>query len=130
MAKIDTKPQRRHPAPPFITSSLQMEANRKLRFPPKKTMSLAQRLYEGMDLGDEGPVGLITYMRTDSTRVSERGPGRGAELHRRHLRGQVSPQAAPNRYKSPKGAQEAHEAIRPTGVSRRPQDVKTFLSKG
>jgi len=70
VAKVEKKPQKRNPSPPFITSSLQMEASRKLRFPPSKTMRLAQRLYEGMELGDEGPVGLITYMRTDSTRVS------------------------------------------------------------
>ncbi len=128
VAKIETKPQRRHPAPPFITSSLQMEANRKLRFPPKKTMRLAQRLYEGMELGDEGPVGLITYMRTDSTRVSaealEAVRGFIGETY-----GDAYLPQAPNRFKSPKGAQEAHEAIRPTGVTRRPQDVKAFLNK-
>ena len=128
VAKIDQKPQRRHPAPPFITSSLQMEANRKLRFSPKKTMSLAQRLYEGMDLGPEGPVGLITYMRTDSTRVS----GEALEAVRGFIQqtygGDYLP-PAPNRYKSPKGAQEAHEAVRPTGVDRRPQDLKAFLGK-
>jgi len=128
VAKIEQKPQRRHPAPPFITSSLQMEANRKLRFSPKKTMSLAQRLYEGMELGPEGPVGLITYMRTDSTRTS----GEALEAVRGFVEqtygGDYLPQA-PNRYKSPKGAQEAHEAIRPAGVDRRPQDLKPFLSK-
>jgi DNA topoisomerase-1 len=128
VAKIETKPQRRHPTPPFITSSLQMEANRKLRFPPKKTMSLAQRLYEGKELGDEGPVGLITYMRTDSTRISAEALNAvrtfiGATYGDAYL------PEAPNRFKSPKGAQEAHEAIRPTGVTRRPQDVKPFLSK-
>jgi DNA topoisomerase-1 len=128
VAKIETKPQRRHPTPPFITSSLQMEANRKLRFPPKKTMSLAQRLYEGLELGDEGPVGLITYMRTDSTRTSAEALSAvrtfiGATYGKAYL------PEAPNRFKSPKGAQEAHEAIRPTGVTRRPQDVKPFLKK-
>ncbi len=128
VAKIDQKPQRRHPAPPFITSSLQMEANRKLRFSPKKTMSLAQRLYEGVELGPEGPVGLITYMRTDSTRIS----GEALEAVRAFIQqthgGDYLPQA-PNRYRSPKGAQEAHEAVRPTAVTRRPQEVKPFLSK-
>ena len=128
VAKIDTKPQRRNPAPPFITSSLQMDANRKLRFPPKKTMSLAQRLYEGMDLGDEGPVGLITYMRSDSTRVSAEALDAVRTFIEQTYGGEYLP-AAPNRFKSPKGAQEAHEAIRPTGVMRRPQDVKAFLSK-
>jgi DNA topoisomerase-1 len=128
VAKIETKPQRRHPSPPFITSSLQMEANRKLRFAPKKTMSLAQRLYEGKELGDEGPVGLITYMRTDSTRVS----AEALEAVRGFIGsayGDAYLPQTPNKFRSPKGAQEAHEAIRPTGVSRRPQDVKAFLSK-
>ncbi|MGD0970971.1 MAG: type I DNA topoisomerase [Desulfobaccales bacterium] len=128
VAKIETKPQRRYPSPPFITSSLQMEANRKLRFAPKKTMSLAQRLYEGVDLGDEGPVGLITYMRTDSTRVS----GEALAAVRRFIidaYGADYLPKSPNLYKSPKGAQEAHEAIRPTAVGRRPQDLKQFLSK-
>jgi DNA topoisomerase-1 len=128
VAGIETKPQRRHPAPPFITSSLQMEANRKLRFPPKKTMRLAQRLYEGMELGDEGPVGLITYMRTDSTRVSGEALNAVRSFISQTYGGEYLPQA-PNRFKSPKGAQEAHEAIRPTGVTRRPQDVKAHLSK-
>jgi len=128
VAKIETKPQRRYPSPPFITSSLQMEANRKLRFAPKKTMALAQRLYEGVDLGDEGPVGLITYMRTDSTRVS----GEALSAVRRFIidaYGANYLPKSPNLYKSPKGAQEAHEAIRPTAVGRRPQDLKQFLSK-
>jgi DNA topoisomerase I len=128
VAKIETKPQRRNPAPPFITSSLQMEANRKLRFAPKKTMSLAQKLYEGKDLGDEGPVGLITYMRSDSTRVS----AEALDAVRTFIGGTYGdtylPQV-PNKFKSPKGAQEAHEAIRPSEVTRRPQDVKAFLSK-
>jgi len=128
VANIEKKPQRRHPSPPFITSSLQMEANRKLRFAPKRTMALAQKLYEGLDLGDEGPVGLITYMRTDSTRVS----GEALEAVRRFIidtYGADYLPKSPNLYKSPKGAQEAHEAIRPTAVGRRPQDLKQFLSK-
>jgi DNA topoisomerase-1 len=128
VAKVETKPQRRHPAPPFITSSLQMEANRKLRFAPKKTMSLAQKLYEGIDLGDEGPVGLITYMRSDSTRVSAEALDAVRTFIGETYGEPYLPQA-PNRFKSPKGAQEAHEAIRPSGVSRRPQDVKKHLSK-
>ena len=128
VARVEKKPQRRNPAPPFITSSMQMEANRKLRFSPQNTMRLAQRLYEGLDLGDEGPVGLITYMRTDSTRVSKEaldGVRRfiGATFGDKFL------PKAPHRYKSPKGAQEAHEAIRPTDVNRRPEDVRKFLKK-
>jgi DNA topoisomerase I len=129
VAKVEKdKPKLRHPAPPFITSSLQMEANRKLRFAPKKTMRLAQRLYEGMEVGDEGPVGLITYMRTDSTRV---GAGALAEA-REHISQNFGADylpAKPHVYKSPKGAQEAHEAIRPTAVSRLPQELKKVLGK-
>jgi DNA topoisomerase-1 len=128
VAKVEKKPQKRNPAPPFITSSLQMEASRKLRFPPSKTMRLAQRLYEGMEVGDEGPVGLITYMRTDSTRVS----GEALDAVRGFIKttyGDDYLPAKPNFYKSPKGAQEAHEAIRPTGVTRRPQDLKAHLRK-
>ncbi|MFZ0052540.1 MAG: type I DNA topoisomerase [Desulfobaccales bacterium] len=128
VAKFEKKPQRRNPSPPFITSSLQMEANRKLRFASRKTMSLAQRLYEGVNLGDEGPVGLITYMRTDSTRVS----GEALAAVRRFIMDTYGANylpKSPNLYKSPKGAQEAHEAIRPTAVGHRPQDLKKFLSK-
>ena len=128
VAKVDKKPQKRHPAPPFITSSLQMEANRKLRFPPKRTMVLAQRLYEGVELGKEGPVGLITYMRTDSTRVA----ADALDAVRRFIQETYGPDylpPAPHKYKSPKAAQEAHEAIRPTSVDRRPEDLKPFLEK-
>ena len=128
VAKIEKKPQRRNPAPPFITSSLQMEANRKLRMSPKNAMRLAQRLYEGMDLGDEGPVGLITYMRTDSTRVSADALGALRDFIGRTYGAPYLPKS-PNKYKSPKGAQEAHECIRPTDVSRRPEDLKKFLSR-
>ena len=128
VAGVQKKPQRRNPAPPFITSSLQMEASRKLRFSPQNTMRLAQRLYEGKELGDEGPVGLITYMRTDSTRVS----GEALDAVRRFIDatfGDKFVPKSPHRYKSPKGAQEAHEAIRPTDVNRRPEDVRRFLKK-
>jgi DNA topoisomerase-1 len=128
VAGVEKKPQRRNPAPPFITSTMQMEANRKLRFSPQNTMRLAQRLYEGVNLGDEGPVGLITYMRTDSTRVSK-----DALDAVRHFIGSTYGDnflpKAPHRYKSPKGAQEAHEAIRPTDVSRRPEDLRKFLKR-
>jgi DNA topoisomerase-1 len=128
VAKVEKKPQRRNPVPPFITSTLQIEANRKLRFSPQNTMRLAQRLYEGMDLGDEGPVGLITYMRTDSPRVS----GEAQAAARQFIESTFGPQylpKSPPHYKSPKGAQEAHEAIRPTDVTRRPEDVRRFLKK-
>ncbi|MCL6621076.1 MAG: type I DNA topoisomerase [Syntrophobacterales bacterium] len=128
VSKVGRKSQRRHPAPPFITSSLQMEANRKLRFPPKRTMQVAQRLYEGVELGDEGPVGLITYMRTDSTRVAADAVEEARKFIGETFGAPYLPKSPP-RYKSPKGAQEAHEAIRPTSVLRRPEAVKAFLSK-
>ena len=128
VAGVEKKPQRRNPAPPFITSTLQMEANRRLRMSPRNTMRLAQRLYEGMDLGDEGPVGLITYMRTDSTRVSKEALDAVRGFIGDTYGDKFLPKA-PHRYKSPKGAQEAHEAIRPTDVSRRPETVKKFLKK-
>ena len=128
VAGVEKKPQRRNPAPPFITSTLQMEANRRLRMSPRNTMRLAQRLYEGMDLGDEGPVGLITYMRTDSTRVSKEALDAVRGFIGDTYGDKFLPKA-PHRYKSPKGAQEAHEAIRPTDVSRRPEAVKKFLKK-
>jgi DNA topoisomerase-1 len=128
VAKVEQKPQKRNPSPPFITSTLQIEANRRLRFSPKHTMRLAQGLYEGVELGDEGPVGLITYMRTDSTRIA----ADALEAVRAFIGGVFGPDyvpKSPHRYKSPKGAQEAHEAIRPTDVNRRPEDVKKFLKK-
>uniref|UniRef100_A0A7C5AKA3 DNA topoisomerase 1 n=1 Tax=Desulfobacca acetoxidans TaxID=60893 RepID=A0A7C5AKA3_9BACT len=128
VAKVEKKPQKRQPLPPFITSSLQIEANRKLRLSPQNTMRLAQRLYEGVELGDEGPVGLITYMRTDSTRVS----GEALAAVREFIGELYGPDflpKSPHHYKSPRGAQEAHEAIRPTDVRRRPEDLKRFLKK-
>jgi len=128
VAKVEKKPQKRNPSPPFITSSLQMEASRRLRFAPNKTMRLAQRLYEGVELGDEGPVGLITYMRTDSTRVSAEALDAVRGLIKETYGEDYLP-AKPNAYKSPKGAQEAHEAIRPTAAARRPQDLKAHLGR-
>jgi DNA topoisomerase-1 len=124
--KIHRREKRRYPVPPFITSKLQQEAARKLNFSVKKTMVLAQRLYEGVELGDEGAVGLITYMRTDSTRVSESAL--------QEVRGLIASQYGeaylphhPIYYKSKKTAQEAHEAIRPTSVDRRPETLKASL---
>ncbi len=125
---VDKKEKRRNPVPPFITSKLQQEAARKLRFPVKKTMSVAQKLYEGIELGEEGSVGLITYMRTDSTRVS----GTALEEVRRLIPEQYGPAhlpQEPNFYRSKKDAQDAHEAIRPTSAFRTPESVSAFLSK-
>ncbi len=125
---IERKEKRRNPVAPFITSRLQQEAARKLRFTPKKTMMLAQQLYEGMEIGTEGPLGLITYMRTDSTRISNEA----AEETRRLISerfGQPYLPSTPNVYKTQKAAQEAHEAIRPTSVARDPESVKAFLTR-
>ena len=126
--KIDRKERRRRPVPPFITSKLQQEAARKLRFTAKKTMAVAQQLYEGLEIGSEGMVGLITYMRTDSTRVAKEAITSvrgfiGEKYGSDYLPGK------PLYYKSKKGAQDAHEAIRPTSVTRTPASLKKLLSK-
>lgn len=128
VTKVERKEKKRHPNPPFITSTLQQEAYRKLRFPAKKTMRLAQQLYEGIDLGEEGPVGLITYMRTDSTRLSAEAVTAVREAIKQTFGPEYLP-ARPNVYKSRKSAQEAHEAIRPADLSLAPEKVKGFLSK-
>jgi DNA topoisomerase-1 len=125
---IERKEKRRNPVAPFITSRLQQEAARKLRFTPKKTMALAQQLYEGLEIGKEGPVGLITYMRTDSTRVSNEAADEARQLIRERFGDEYVP-AAPNVYKTQKAAQEAHEAIRPTSAHRDPEAVKQFLER-
>lgn len=125
---VEKKAQKRQPPPPFITSKLQQEAARLLRFPVKKTMSVAQRLYEGVDLAGGETVGLITYMRTDSTRLS---PG-AVDAARDHIGSAFGADFLPpkGRFYSPaKSAQDAHEAIRPTDVTRTPEDVKPFLGK-
>ncbi len=125
---IEKKERRRSPAPPFTTSKLQQDGSRKLRFSVKRMMMIAQRLYEGVELGDEGSVGLITYMRTDSVRVSNDAL---AEV-RQYIDGNYGNDflpAAPNVYKSKKQAQEAHEAIRPTSVARRPDEIKKYLGE-
>ncbi len=124
--EVATKEKKRYPVPAFITSKLQQEASRKLHFTVKRTMSLAQRLYEGVDLGDEETVGLITYMRTDSTRVSNDA----LEDCRRFVASNYGEQYLPERaihYRSKKGAQDAHEAIRPTSVAHTPDSVRPFL---
>src|SRR6185295_17184930 len=108
VVSVERKERRRNPAPPFITSRLQQEAARKLRFTAKKTMALAQRLYEGIDLGEEGPVGLITYMRTDSVRISDDAL---TEV-REYIRGRFGEDFLPTEpvvYKVAKQAQGAHE---------------------
>jgi DNA topoisomerase I len=125
---VATREKRRNPVPPFITSTLQQEAARKLRFSVKRTMVLAQRLYEGVDLGKEGSVGLITYMRTDSTRVSDEALTEARELVGQRYGAQYLPEG-PNIYRSKKDAQDAHEAIRPTSALRTPDDIAPHLSE-
>ncbi|MCS6952195.1 MAG: type I DNA topoisomerase [Bryobacterales bacterium] len=125
---VTTREKKRNPVPPFITSTLQQEAARKLRFSVKRTMMLAQRLYEGVELGAEGAVGLITYMRTDSTRVSDEAVAEVRQLIAERF-GQPYLPPEPNVYKSKKDAQDAHEAIRPTSVLRTPESVAKYLSE-
>lgn len=123
---VATREKRKYPVPSFITSKLQQEAVRKLHFSAKKTMMLAQRLYEGVELGDEGSVGLITYMRTDSTRVAETALA-AARDHIQKSFGAAYLPAEAIHYKSKKGAQDAHEAIRPTAVERTPESLRGHL---
>jgi DNA topoisomerase-1 len=126
VASVEAKPARRHPQPPFTTSTLQQEASRKLGFAPAHTMRVAQRLYEGVDVGGEA-VGLITYMRTDGVQIAEEAIAAarhmiGADFGKDYVPG------APRQYQTKaKNAQEAHEAIRPTDLSRRPGQVKRFV---
>jgi DNA topoisomerase-1 len=125
---VTTREKRRNPVAPFITSTLQQEAARKLRFSVKRTMMLAQRLYEGVELGKEGSAGLITYMRTDSTRVSDEALAEARGLVRERFGEQYLP-ASPNVYRTKKDAQDAHEAIRPTSAARTPESLAGHLSE-
>src|SRR5579863_5080475 len=124
---VGTREKRRNPVAPFITSTLQQEAARKLRFSVKRTMMLAQRLYEGIELGKEGAVGLITYMRTDSTRIAGEAIDEVRGFIGEKYGAPYLPQA-PNVYKSKKEAQDAHEAIRPSSVMRTPEEIERHLS--
>lgn len=128
LAKITKKERRRNPSPPFITSKLQQEAARKLGFTAKKTMALAQMLYEGVELGEEGSVGLITYMRTDSVRVADSAIAEVRDFIERKY-GKPSLPDKPVHYKGKKGAQDAHEAIRPTSCAYPPEDVEKYLER-
>ncbi|HEY7649892.1 MAG TPA: type I DNA topoisomerase, partial [Methylomirabilota bacterium] len=120
--------RRRNPAPPFITSTLQQEAGRKLGFSAKKTMTVAQQLYEGIEIGDQGPVGLITYMRTDSVRIAGEAQQQARTWATSRLGAEYVPEAPPT-YRSRGSAQEAHEAIRPTDVEHEPRALARVLSR-
>ncbi|NUH82547.1 type I DNA topoisomerase [Bacillus firmus] len=125
---VTKKERKRNPAAPFTTSSLQQEAARKLNFRAKKTMMLAQQLYEGIELGKEGTVGLITYMRTDSTRISEIAQSEAADYIQNSY-GKEFLQGEKKKEKKNSNAQDAHEAIRPTSTLRSPASLKEYLSR-
>lgn len=128
ISNVQTKDVKRNPSPPFITSTLQQEAASRLRFSTKKTMTLAQRLYEGIELGDEGSVGLITYMRTDSVRLSNDAVS-GARDYIYSNYGKEYVPKEPRVFKKAKASQDAHEAIRPTSVEYEPKKIKKYLEK-
>ena len=125
---VDRKERRRNATPPFTTSKLQQDASRKLRFSVKRAMMIAQRLYEGVELGEEGQVGLITYMRTDSVRTSPEAIQEVREYIGQEYGAAYVPET-PNFYKEKKAAQAAHEAIRPTSVMRHPDQIKQYLKE-
>ncbi len=128
VTKVEKRDRRRNPPPPFITSRLQQEASRKLGYSPARTMGIAQRLYTGVELGDEGSVGLITYMRTDSPRISPEMTAAARTYINDTYGGDYVPER-PNIYRSAKTAQEAHEAIRPTSLDYSPEWVAPYLSR-
>ncbi|MGD8227630.1 MAG: type I DNA topoisomerase [Desulfobacteraceae bacterium] len=126
--KVSKKKKKKNPPPPFTTSLLQQEAYKKLHFPAKKTMSIAQNLYEGIELGERGQIGLITYMRTDSFRLSSEAVTEAREFISKAFGRDYLPEK-PNTFRSRKGAQEAHEAIRPTSVTLIPEEIAGYLTK-
>ena len=128
VAKVSKKKKKKNPPPPFITSLLQQEAYRRFGFPAKKTMFIAQNLYEGVELGGRGQVGLITYMRTDSFRVSDDAISQARDFISQAFGEDYLP-AKPNHFKSRKSAQDAHEAIRPTSVEFDPNSISSYLTK-
>ena len=128
VVRVKASVRKRNPAPPFTTSSLQQEAARKLGFRTQKTMAVAQQLYEGIEMPGAGAVGLITYMRTDSTRIADGARQEAAEYIKEHFGSDYLPASA-RQYAAKKGAQDAHEAIRPTALSRHPDLLKDILSR-
>ena len=128
VAAVEEKEQKRSPKPPFTPSTLQQEAFNKLGYSSARTIRIAQQLYEGLEIGEPSPVGIITYMRTDSVRVAQEALGAVRTLIPKRFGKSYLP-AEPRSYKSRKSAQEAHEAIRPTGVARTPESLEKFLTK-
>ncbi|MDT2614628.1 type I DNA topoisomerase [Enterococcus dongliensis] len=128
VTKVEKKERKRNPALPFTTSNMQQESARKLNFRTRKTMMVAQQLYEGIALGKQGTVGLITYMRTDSTRISDTAKTEAAEFIEKTYGKEYSQHHA-RKVKNPQGSQDAHEAIRPTSVQRTPDEMKQYLDK-
>ncbi|MDF2550297.1 MAG: topA [Chlamydiales bacterium] len=128
ISRVDKKEKKRHPVPPFITSTLQQEASRHFGFSSSRTMSVAQSLYEGIDLGNEGSEGLITYMRTDSTRISPEAVQEAREFIAAEYGAASLPKEARN-YAQSKSAQDAHEAIRPTSLKHSPESIQKHLSR-
>src|ERR1700678_4408529 len=126
VASVTQKEKRRNPPPPFTTSKLQQASYNRLRYTAKRTMGIAQKLYEGVELGSEGSIALITYMRTDSVRVSNDALDQVRTMIPERFGSNYLPEK-PNFFKSKKDAQEAHEAIRPTDVTRTPEDVRPYL---
>ena len=127
VSQVKRQDRSRAPAPPFITSTLQQEASRKLNMTPRRTMSIAQQLYEGVDIEGEGTVGLITYMRTDSLRLSDEATAAARDFILSRYGEQYYP-GKPRVYKTKSGAQDAHEAIRPSNVALTPEDIKKSLT--
>ena len=127
ITSVEKKEKKRHPVPPFITSTLQQEASRHYGFPASRTMSIAQSLYEGVDMGKEGSEGLITYMRTDSVRLSKEAITQGRKCIKDTYGDEYLPDK-PNQYSGKKGAQDAHEAIRPTNMAHPPEKIKKYLN--
>jgi DNA topoisomerase-1 len=128
VSDVIRKEKKRNPQPPYITSTLQRDAAKRLRYSPKKIMMIAQQLYEGIDLGDNERVGLVTYMRTDSVRISTQARDAARDLIKDKYGEEFLP-AKPKAYRQKKGAQDAHEAIRATDVTRTPESLKKYLKK-
>jgi DNA topoisomerase I len=129
ISKLKRGERRRNPSPPFTTSTLQQEASRRLGYTARRTMALAQQLYEGIEVGEGGAVGLITYMRTDSTNVAETAQEEARQFISQRYGNTFMPAEAPKYRTKSRGAQEAHEAIRPTSVMRQPESIKQYLER-